>query len=309
MTLENQIKQRALQSGFDAVGITDASPVDLEQAERMSAWLDAGFAAEMQYMHRNLEKRLDPSKLLKGAKSVIVVALNYKPPDPVGCDSSHHCRVARYALYEDYHQFIKPRLRKLAEFIGSFAGEDVRFKMCVDSAPLAERALAVRAGLGFIAKNHMLTIPQIGQEVFLAEILTTLKLKPDTPAPGQCPECNKCIEACPTGALRPDGSLYASKCISYLTIEHKGEIPPDLAASIADRIFGCDQCVEACPLQKDAPACANKDFKFYPERAMMDLNQIQAMTEEEFQNQFGIEYLKRNANICKKSQHPINNKP
>ncbi|MHC4741330.1 MAG: tRNA epoxyqueuosine(34) reductase QueG [Planctomycetota bacterium] len=319
MTLENRIKQRAIELGFDAVGITHAGPVDSQQAERISAWLDAGFAAQMKYMHRNLEKRLEPSKLLRGAKSIVVVALNYKPRKNVGCDSSHHCyaRVANYALYEDYHQFIKQRLRKLTDFIASVADEDVRFKMCVDSAPVAERALAVRAGLGFIAKNHMLTIPQLGQQVFLAELITTCRLRADEPASGECAECRKCIDACPTGALRPDGTLDATKCISYLTIEHKAEIPPDLAASIGDRLFGCDECVKACPYQKDAPPCANKDIKFYPERAAIDLEQIRAMTEGEFEGRFadspikrlGLQRLRRNAGICNNCESQIDSKP
>lgn len=299
--------------GFDAVGITHAGPVDPEQTRHMSAWLDAGFAAQMHYMQRNLDKRLEPSKLLKGAKSVMVAALNYKPRE-VSPERAGTGRVANYALYEDYHRFIKQRLGKLTDFIASVADGDIRFKMCVDSAPVAERALAVRAGLGFVAKNHMLTIPKLGQEVFLAEIITTLKLEPDTPASGSCSECSRCIDACPTGALRADGFLDANKCISYLTIEHKGDIPPNVTGLIGDRLFGCDECVEACPYRQDAPACSNKEIKFYPERARIDLKQIQTtMTEEQFQIRFagsplerlGLERLQRNAEICRKSQPTV----
>jgi len=305
MTMEGDIKQQALELGFDAVGITDASAIDPDQADHISAWLDAGFAAQMQYMHRNFNKRTDPSQLLKGAQSVIVVALNYKH---VGCDISHHFngKVARYALYEDYHPFMKKQMRKLAEFIKPAAGEDMRFKICVDSAPLAERALAVRAGLGFLGRNHMLINPALGPEIFLGEILTTVKLKPDKPIPGQCSRCSKCLDACPTGALRSDGFFDATRCVSYLTIEHKGHINSEQAAGIGARLFGCDECVKACPYRENAPAAANDRIKFYPERAELGLDHILDLNAEDFEREFtdspvkrlGLDRLKRNARIC-----------
>ena len=345
MTMESDIKQQALELGFDAVGMTDASAIDADQAGRLSAWLNAGFAGQMQYMHRNFNKRTDPAQLLKGAQSVIVVALNYKPPEHVGCDISHRFngKVARYALYEDYHPFMKKRMRKLAEFIKSVAGEDMRFKICADSAPLAERALAVRAGLGFLGRNHMLIHPALGPEIFLGEILTTIKLKhsnktppvipsgaeesaqtasrsdsssqsqllleplkPDKTIPGQCSRCSKCLDACPTGALRSDGSFDANRCISYLTIEHKGYITPQQAAAIGDRLFGCDECVKVCPYRENAPAAANDRIKFYPQRAEMELDHILDLSDEAFQREFadspikrlGLDRLKRNARIC-----------
>ena len=313
MSVESDIKQQALELGFDSVGITDAAPIDADHVERLRAWLDAGFAGQMQYMRRNFEKRIDPSQLLQGARSVIVVALNYKPPKYVGCDTSHLSnyaagpsgRVARYALYEDYHPFMKKRMGKLAEFIRSAAGKDMRFKICVDSAPLAERALSVRAGLGFIGKNHTLISPALGPEVFLGEIVTTVELKPDKPVPGQCSQCSKCLDACPTGALRSDGRFDASRCISYLTIEHKGQINSEQAACIGDRLFGCDECVNVCPHRENAPA-ANSRIKFYPERAELDLDHILGLSVEAFEREFadsairrlGLERLKRNAQIC-----------
>ena len=309
MSLENDIKQQALELGFDSVGITDAAPIDADHVERLSAWLDAGFAGQMRYMHRNFEKRMDPSQLLQGARSVIVVALNYKPlqsrtraVDAAGPSG----RVARYALYEDYHPFMKKGMRKLAEFIRSAADKDMRFKICADSAPLAERALAVRAGLGFIGKNHMLTSPALGPEVFLGEIVTTVKLKPDKPASGQCSQCSKCLDACPTGALRSDGRFDANRCISYLTIEHKGQVNPVLAAGIGDRVFGCDECVNVCPHRENAPTAANNRIEFYPERAELDFDHILGLSVEAFEREFadsaikrlGLERLKRNARIC-----------
>jgi epoxyqueuosine reductase len=311
MSLESDIKQQALELGFDAVGITDAAPIDADHVERLRAWLNAGLAGQMGDMHRNFKKRINPSLLLQGAQSIIVVALNYKPPqnraradDSAG--PSGRGRVARYALYEDYHPFMKKRMGKLAEFIRSAAGKDMRFKICVDSAPLAERALAVRAGLGFIGKNHMLTSPALGPEVFLGEIVTTVKLKPDKPVPGQCSRCGKCLDACPTGALLGDGRFDAGRCISYLTIEHKGQINSEQAAGIGDRLFGCDECVTACPHRENAPAAANSRIKFYPERAELDLNHIFDLNAEAFEREFtdsaikrlGLERLKRNARIC-----------
>lgn len=313
MSLESDIKQQALELGFDAGGITDAGPIDTDHVERLLAWLDCGFAGQMQYMHRNFEKRINPSKLLQDAQSVIVVVLNYRLQEHVGCDASHlsdpagpRGRVARYALYEDYHPFMKKGMRKLAEFIRSAAGKDMRFKICVDSVPLAERALAVRAGLGFIGKNHMLINPALGPEVFLGEIVTTAKLKPDNPMAGQCSQCSRCVDACPTGALLGDGRFDASRCISYLTIEHKGQINAEQAAGIGDRLFGCDECVNVCPHRENAPATANSSIKFYPERAELYLNHIFDLNTEVFEREFadsairrlGLERLKRNAQIC-----------
>ncbi|MHC4389046.1 MAG: tRNA epoxyqueuosine(34) reductase QueG [Planctomycetota bacterium] len=309
MTLAEQIKQKALEVGFDLVGITDASPIDSQQAERFADWLKVGYAGQMSYMHKNCEKRTNPARLLEGAQSVICVGLNYKPPNaetesaetdvPTG-------RVANYAQYEDYHSFIKKLLRKLAEFITLRAHEDVKFKICVDSAPLAERALAARAGLGFIGKNHMLISPELGPQVFLGEIITDLELQTDRPIANNCSDCKRCVDACPTSALRADGQFDANRCISHLTIEYKGEIPEDLAKKISDRLFGCDECVLACPYQWKAPVCKNKDFKFHSNRARISLSDVLNLSVEDFEARFadstierlGPGGLKRNAQIC-----------
>ena len=309
MGLAEDIKAKALESGFDLVGITEAGPIDNEHYTLFNDWLALGYAGRMNYMRENIDKRTNPAKLLEHAQSVICVGLNYTPPrtqkgppestGPTG-------RVANYARYEDYHVFIKKQLHKLVDFIGSASGTEHEFKICVDSVPLAERGMAVRAGLGFIGKNHMLINPELGPQILLGEIVTSLKLPADKPIADSCRNCNKCIEACPTGALRSDGQLDANKCISYLTIEYKGRVPAELAERTGDRLFGCDECVLACPYQQDAPACKNKQFKFYNNRAKIDLNRILNLTEADFDTEFadspikrlGLEALRRNAQIC-----------
>jgi epoxyqueuosine reductase len=309
MSLSQDIKYKAIELGFDLVGVTDASPVDAGQVKIFSEWLKSGFAGQMAYMHRNVQKRLNPARLFENAKSVIVAGLNYtlpkdkpEPPDtavPTG-------KVADYAQYKDYHSFIKERLYKLADFMKSHVDTGIRCKVCVDSVPVAERALAVRAGLGFIGKNHMLINPELGCQVFLGEIITNLELPPDKPALGDCADCRKCLDTCPTGALRVDGQFNASLCINYLTIEYKGQIPPGLAEKIGDRLFGCEQCVAVCPYQRQAPACSNKQFRFYSDRARIDLQKILDLNSESFDVEFanspikriGLEGLKRNALIC-----------
>ena len=276
----------------------------------LSNWLSGGLAAQMQYMHRNFQKRINPANLLKNAKSVIVVGLNFKSPKlPSLKTKAPAGRIATYAQYEDYHLFIKKTLRELADFIISVVAERPHFKICVDSTPLAERALAVRAGLGFIGKNHMLISPKLGPQLFLGEIITDIELKPDNPLPNGCGNCDKCLKACPAGAFRPDGQLDANKCINYLTIEHKGSIPSELAEKIADRLFGCEDCILACPYQKNAPVCKNSQFKFYNGRAKLDLHKVLAMNQQQFDKEFadsvlkrlGLERLKRNAGICLKN--------
>ena len=327
MNLAQDIKHKAIELGFDLSGITDASALNNEQFKLFTDWLAFGYAGRMDYMRKNLDKRTSPAKLLKNAQSVICVGLNYKPPPARGTRDERRTyrpssivhlpssrptgRVANYAQYEDYHPFIKKQLRKLIDFISSIAGEPLQFKICVDSAPLVERALAARAGLGFIGKNRMLINPTLGPQIFLGEIITTLMLQTDEPITNHCSNCNKCIDACPTGALRADGQFDANKCISYLTIEYKGRIPPDLAEKIGDRLFGCDECVLACPYQEDAPVCKNKQFKFYNDRAELDLHEIlsrgrPACLPYNFEAEFadspikrsGLDRLKRNAQIC-----------
>ena len=321
MSLADDIKQKAIELGFDLVGITDTSPIDTEQVELFNDWLKTGRAGQMDYMHNNLHKRINPAKLLQNAKSVICLALNYKPPKPSPslrasqseAKQSHlqnetvpMGKVATYAQYEDYHSFIKKQLHKLADFISSIADTSCKFKICVDSAPLAERALAARAGLGFIGKNHILTNPELGPQLLLGEIITDLKLQPDEPIATKCTNCNKCITACPTGALRADGRFDANKCISYLTIEYKDRIPPELSEKIGNRLFGCDECLLACPYQQNAPLCKNKQFKFYADRAKLNLQDVLNLNLQDFDMKFadspinrsGLDRLKRNAQTC-----------
>lgn len=312
MNLTKSIKTIAIKSGFDLVGITNASPIDSQDTDMLAEWLNLGYAGRMEYMHRNLQKRTNPTKLLKNAKSVIVVGLNYNPPNnqferpdtnrPTG-------KIAAYAQYEDYHPFIKQRLKSIADYIAEVNKDDSYFKICVDSAPVAERTLAVRAGLGFIGINHMLINPVLGCRIFLGEIITNMKLEYDTLTSGEepiCQTCNKCIDACPTGALRRDGRFDAAKCINYLTIEYKDKVPPELVEKIGDRLFGCEICIDVCPYQNNAPACRNKQFKFYDDREQTDLQEILDMSRETFDTTFfdsaikrpGFEILKRNAENC-----------
>lgn len=309
MSISQEIKHKAIELGFDLIGITDASPLNTRHIELLRDWLKSGCAGQMSYLHNNFEKRTQPALLLENAQSVICVGLNYKPPKqkpkqpepaaPMG-------KVASYAQYEDYHAFIKERLHKLTEFISSSGGQQHKFKTCVDSVPLAERSLAYKAGLGFIGKNRMLINPTIGPQIFLGEIITTLKLSTDNPITHNCSNCDKCIKACPTSALMPDGQFDANKCINYLTIEYKGRIPSDMAEKTGDRIFGCNECVIACPYQKNAPVCKNKQFKRYNNRAQLDLSRILNLTQQDFDTEFadstirrsGLDRLKRNARIC-----------
>ena len=312
MSLSESVKKKAVELGFDLVGITTAEPIGADETARLRRWLDAGYAAGMEYMHRNVEKRINPAALVDGARSVICAAIAYGPgPDDeqAGLLSSSEPmgRIADFALYDDYHVFMKNKLRALADFINrSLDGRHRTFKICVDSAPLAERSLARRAGLGFIGKNHMLTNSHVGSQILLAQIVADIALEPDAPVETACEGCDKCILACPTGALSADGDFDSAKCISYLTIEHKGAIDVDLAGRIGNRLFGCDECTLACPYTQNAPPVKNTELKFHPERRWMKLAEILEWREKDFDEWFsgsaverlGLARLKRNARIC-----------
>ncbi|MDD5135304.1 MAG: tRNA epoxyqueuosine(34) reductase QueG [Phycisphaerae bacterium] len=300
----NSIKQKAKSLGFDLAAITSTEPLDTAHIENFKNWLAGGFNGEMSWLEKNIEKRFSPALLMPQAESIICTAINYKPLRNISA-------IASYALYQDYHTFIKQKLSELADFIKKEVSKELKFKICVDSVPLAERALAERAGLGFIGKNHILTNPQLGSFLLLGELITNLPLKPDEPLEQKdyCKNCNKCFDACPTGAIAANQPFDANKCVSYLTIEHKGRIAKKLRPKI-NCIFGCDKCITACPYNAQAPVCRNRDFKFSAERQKLTAEQILKLSEKDFDALFvnsavhrtGLRQLKRNALIFVKNK-------
>lgn len=245
--LTRHILERCRQAGFALAGV--APVIDLPTSRHLRDWLAAGKHGEMDYLLADLDTRLEPRGILPGTRSFIVVADQYAtrgdtdpPPDaanPLG-------RIARYARGRNYHDVVKRRLHALADRL-RLEHPGVEFRTCVDTAPVPERALAVLAGLGWQAKNTMVIHPALGSWFFLAVVATTLDLEPaDAVIPDACGTCTRCIDACPTRAITPY-SVDATRCISYLTIEHRGPIDPGFHRSIGDWVFGCDVCQEVCP--------------------------------------------------------------
>lgn len=218
------------------------------------AWLAEGRAGEMAWLARNADRRTDPQLVLPGARSVVVLGMNYFARDRN--PTSDH-RIARYAWGDDYHEVIEAKLRVLDAWLTERGG---RQRCYVDTGPMLERDFAALAGAGWHGKSTMLIHPQLGAWFFLAEILTTLDLAPDEPLPDRCGKCTRCITACPTGAITAPHQLDARRCISYLTIELKGPIPEDLRPLIGDRIYGCDDCAAACPWNRFAQAATETAF-------------------------------------------------
>jgi epoxyqueuosine reductase len=254
MTLADAVKARALDLGFLACGITDPRP--LADGERLDRWLAQGYAGVMRYLHRQARKRKDPRRIIPEAKTIVVVLDNYydgqSDPGPVP-------RVARYARGKDYHGVTRGRLEPLAEFLRQ-QGAALAHTF-VDSGPVPERALALRAGLGWIGKNTMLIRPGAGSFFFIGTVFTDLELDQDRAADfDHCGSCTRCLEACPTGALVEPRVLDATRCISYLTIEQRGAIPIALRSAIGNRIFGCDDCQLVCPWNKYAQISSEPDF-------------------------------------------------
>jgi len=254
------IEQRALELGFDACRFTSADPPD--SAPRLQEWLGQGAHGEMAYLARTSHKRVDPDRVLPGARSILVLAASYhrepfdrlraSPGETAPASASAPGVVARYARFEDYHHILGTRLKELAGFVTRLGGEGARSLWYVDTGPLLERDLAQRAGLGFIGKHTNLISRQHGNWIFLAEILTTLPLAPDPPEKNRCGTCARCLAACPTRAITAPFQLDARRCISYLTIELKGSIPLEFRPALGNRIYGCDDCLEVCPWNKFA---------------------------------------------------------
>ncbi len=339
-SLSHKIKAEALRLGFSACGIAKAEPVDAETAQAFRQWLRQGGHATMQYMENYEDKRLDPRLLMPGVKSIICVALNYAPSQPVK-------GIANYAIGKDYHDIVKQKLYQLAQILAPLTpplggspnlteslpqggGREGAFRAFSDSAPILERYWAMKAGLGFIGKNHQLIIPGMGSQFFLGELFVDIELEPDAPCRQHCGSCHRCIDACPTGALAPprhthhttplqlprggepdgaeqkasprgglegveylEGAFHSSLCLSYLTIENRGAIPPEAASKMGHTFYGCDRCQQACPW--NAKAIPTSEPLLQPTAELLSMNDEdwQQLSLEQYRRLFKGSAVKR----------------
>jgi len=293
MNLTGKIIDHARTLGFDAVGIAPAKDLS-EDDHALSRWLTMGRHALMGYMARDPWRRSRPQSVLPGAKSVIVLAVNYAQEMPPESDEGRARRVApkgrvsRYAWGRDYHAVIEARLARLDAFIREAGGPGTGCRGYVDHGPVLEKAFARQAGIGFIGKNTLLITEEFGSWVFLAVILTTVELEPGSPRISECGSCRACIDACPTGALVDPYQLDASRCISYLTIENKTDIPEAMKKALNGWVFGCDICQEVCPYNSHPKPTGVEEFHADrgagPWLALEDVSAIRS--DEEFRAAF-----------------------
>lgn len=247
MTIEEKIKAGAKDLGFVAVGFT--KPESPARYPDFINWLQEGYHADMSYLaeERSVAGRKNPTELLASCQSIICLALPYSPVDSKRKEPRQG-RVASYALERDYHQVAKEKLKLLAEKIREIYDQSFEYYACVDTTPILEKYYAQEAGLGWIGRNSLLIHPEYGSWIFLCELLVSIDLVPDEPfAFDGCGECQRCLQACPTQAILPNRTIDARRCLSYLTIENRGEITDDLKTSVEDRVFGCDTCQNVCP--------------------------------------------------------------
>ncbi|HZR21096.1 MAG TPA: tRNA epoxyqueuosine(34) reductase QueG [Verrucomicrobiae bacterium] len=286
--MKELVHRRAKELGFDECRITSAEPP--QSATRFQDWLQQQHHGEMAYLQRNAEKRVAPQKVLSEAKSLICLASSYATGEETVSHSTlrtaHFGIVARYARYSDYHEVLGARLKQLTDFVNQLGGAGTRSLWYVDTGPLLERDLAQRAGLGFIGKHTNLISRRLGNWIFLSEIITTLKLEPDEPETNRCGSCTRCIGACPTGAITAPFQLDARLCISYLTIELKGVIPPELRPAIGARIYGCDDCLAACPWNRFARQGSIMRAHSRPELGTPELLELLSLDEAGFKARF-----------------------
>ena len=305
--MKERIREHALALGFDTVGFCSADPPSTFEA--LKQWTDKGYHGTMEYMVRHLALRKDPRELLDSARTVVAVTQNYKQ---VIAHEPGRPRIATYALGRDYHKTLRGRLRSLGRWIEQ-EQPGAEWRACVDSAPIMEREYANRAGLGWYGKNTCLIDTKRGSWFVIGILLTSLEIRPDKPAKGGCGTCTKCIEACPTQAIVYEQDRWqvdARRCISYLTIEHKGDIAPELQSKMGDWTFGCDVCQQVCPFNEQrehqparAKATTERDFlklREWPdlkELAQIDQHKWDELTRGSAVRRAGLEGIKRNARI------------
>jgi epoxyqueuosine reductase len=307
--LAGEIKARARSLGFTRVGIAGADPS--RHRDYLKQWLDDGQAGTMQYLARRFEERTDLRAYVPGAASVICAAINYHVKlDPLPPEQhSHHGRVARYALGDDYHEHLKQRLYALADWLREVAPE-AQTRVCVDTAPVMEKELAARAGIGWQGKNTCTINEEIGSWLLLGEIITTLELPHDTPAVDRCGTCTRCIDACPTDAITDAYQLDARRCISYLNIEHRGEIDPPLQRLMGQWLYGCDICQDVCPWNSRAPDAIDPALQPRFATGTLDLRQVLSWGIDEYRTtlrgsamkRVKLPVLQRNARLVAENQ-------
>lgn len=295
MTFSEEIKQYALSIGFDACGICSAIPPNSsrEEAGREGRsyirWIAKKCHADMDYLARNIDKRLDPRLLVESAKSIISVALNYYPQQKLPADVP---QFAYYAYGQDYHDVVKAKLKQLFDFIKS-QRPNVSGRYFSDSAPVLERFWAARAGIGFIGKNTLLIIPGKGSYFFLGELIINLELDYDKPLTLSCGKCTRCLDACPAKALERAYWLNAGRCISYQTIENRHKIDEEVLSALHNNVYGCDICQKVCPWNKFATPHRTPEFRPSEKFLSLDLEKLHAMNEEDYREIFRKSPVKR----------------
>lgn len=283
------IKSTAAKLGFSFCGISKAEFLE-EEAPKLEAWLKRNYQGKMHYLENHFDKRLDPTKLVPGAKSVISLVYNYYPQKDLTQQRS--LKIARYAYGEDYHFVIKDKLKDFLQHIQEEIG-DVSGRVFVDSAPVMERTWAKKSGLGWIGKNSLLLNRSMGSFFFLAEIILDLELEYDGPIKDYCGTCTACMDACPTDAIPQPYVVDGSKCISYFTIELKEEIPTEVKGKFENWIFGCDICQEVCPWNRFSQPHNEPRFQPHPDLENMSQNDWLEITEEVFRKVFKKSAVKR----------------
>jgi epoxyqueuosine reductase len=275
------IKAKARELGFDLCGIAPAA--DLTELKFFRDWLDRGYAGEMAYLHRSAERRADVRHVLPTAKTVIVTATNYNTDRPYSteCLDRHRAHIARYAWGDDYHEVVGARLEALLAWMRETAVEPFDARTYVDTGPVQERVYAQHAGVGWIGKNTCVINHEIGSWTFLGVIICSLPLAIDAPALDRCGTCTLCLEACPTGALVAPGVLDSNRCISYLTIELRGEVPEEMHAGVGTHVYGCDICQEVCPWNAMPPRSSDRAWQPRAAWDRVDLLTLATRTDDE----------------------------
>jgi len=284
------LKQTAYQLGFSFVGIAQAGFMEPE-ARRLEEWLNQNHHGQMGYLANHFDKRVDPTQLVPGARSVVSLMYNYHNPEEPKDPQAP--RISQYAYGQDYHHVIKAKLRALLENMQEKFGA-IQGRAFVDSAPVLERDWARRSGIGWIGKNTMLIHPKAGSYFFLAELIIDLELPPDPPLKDYCGTCRRCIEACPTDAIAPDGYwMDGSRCISYFTIELKEALPEEYQGKFENWMFGCDICQQVCPWNRFAERHSEPAFEPHPELLHMRKEDWEELTEAVFRKVFRKSAVKR----------------